>query len=64
MPGDAAKGLQFKESPIFERGSPGRSGVSLGPLDVPSVDPKQALPGLQRKSAAGLPEVHPRRSIT
>ena len=57
MPGDAAKGLQFKESPIFERGAPGRSGVSLGALDVPAIDPKQALPGLERKSPAGLPEV-------
>jgi len=57
VPGDAAKGLQFKESPIFERGSPGRSGASLGALDVPSVDLKQALPGLERKSPAGLPEV-------
>ena len=57
MPGDAAKGLQFKESPIFERGSPGRSGVSLGALDVPSVDLKQALHGLERQSPAGLPEV-------
>jgi glycine dehydrogenase subunit 2 len=57
VPGDAAKGLQFKESPIFERGSPGRTGVSLGALDVPSVDLKQALRGLDRKSPAGLPEV-------
>jgi len=57
VPGDAAKGLQFKESPIFERGSPGRSGVSLPELDVPAVDLKQALPGLERKSPAALPEV-------
>ena len=57
MPGDAAKGLQFKESPIFERGSPGRSGASLTELDVPAVDLKQALPGLERKSPACLPEV-------
>ena len=57
MPGEAAKGLQFKESPIFERGSPGRSGVSLGELDVPDVELTQALPGLERKVPAGLPEV-------
>ena len=57
MPGEAAKGLQFKESPIFERGSPGRSGVSLGELDVPDVELTQALPGLERKLPAGLPEV-------
>src|SRR3954465_15260502 len=56
-PGAPDKGLQFKESPIFERGSPGRSGASLGPLDVPAVDLKRALPGLERKSPAGLPEV-------
>jgi len=57
VPGEAAKGLQFKESPIFERGSPGRSGVSLGELDVPDVELTQALPGLERKVPAGLPEV-------
>jgi glycine dehydrogenase subunit 2 len=57
VPGDAAKGLQFKEAPIFERGSPGRSGASLPELDVPTVDSKQALSALARKSPAGLPEV-------
>ncbi len=36
---DAARGLSFKEPPIFERGAPGRTGVSLAPLDVPEVDP-------------------------
>ncbi len=54
MPGDAAKGLQFKEAPIFERGSPGRSGASLGDLDVPAIDSKRALSSLARKSPAGL----------
>ncbi|MET0792249.1 MAG: aminomethyl-transferring glycine dehydrogenase subunit GcvPB [Polyangiaceae bacterium] len=57
MPGEAAKGLQFKESPIFERGAPGRSGVSLAPLDVPNIDLDRALAGLQRAAPAGLPEV-------
>src|SRR5450631_57053 len=57
VPGDAAKGLQFKEPPIFERGAPGRSGVSLGALDVPSVDLNAALAGLQRAKPAALPEV-------
>jgi len=57
MPGEAAKGLQFKERPIFERGAPGRSGVSLASLDVPSVDLDRALPGLQRTTPAALPEV-------
>ena len=57
MPGEAAKGLQFKELPIFERGAPGRSGASLAPLDVPTVDLDRALPGLQRAAPAALPEV-------
>jgi glycine dehydrogenase subunit 2 len=57
VPGDAAKGLQFKELPIFERGAKGRSGVSLSALDVPDVDLSSALPGIARGIPAGLPEV-------
>lgn len=53
----ADRGLQFDEPPIFERGSPGRSGASLPPLDVPRVDPAMAFGGLARKVPAGLPEV-------
>lgn len=57
MPGVATSGLQFEEPPIFERGAPGRSAVSLDPLDVPEVDLKLALGDLYREEAAGLPEV-------
>src|ERR1700719_3788731 len=54
---EAARGLQWKEATIFERGAPGRSGVSLAPLDVPPVDPKKVLGSLARAVPAGLPEV-------
>jgi glycine dehydrogenase subunit 2 len=57
MPGEAARGIQFRELPIFERGAPGRTGASLPELDVPRVEVSQALGDLSRKSAAGLPEV-------
>ena len=57
MPADAAKGLQFREPPIFERGAPGRTGASLAELDVPPVDPAEALGKLVRSVPAGLPEV-------
>ena len=54
---EAAKGLQFKEPPIFERGTPGRSGASISKLDVPEVDLAEELGALRRKVPAGLPEV-------
>lgn len=57
MPKDAAKGLQFVEPPIFERGSPGRSAVSLPSLDVPSLDPEAVLGDLTRRVPAAWPEV-------
>jgi len=57
VPGVATSGLQFEEPPIFERGAPGRSAVSLDPLDVPKVDLGQALGALHRDDAAALPEV-------
>ena len=57
MPGEAARGIQFREPPIFERGAPGRSGASLPALDVPEIDLSQALGELARKVPAGLPEV-------
>ncbi len=57
MPGEVSRGLQFDEAPIFERGSPGRSGASLGALDVPEVKPQAIFGKLTRKVAAGLPEV-------
>ena len=54
---EAAKGLQFKEPPIFERGTPGRHGGSIAKLDVPEVDLSAELGALSRKVPAGLPEV-------
>ncbi len=54
---DLARGFQFKEPPIFERGAPGRTGVSLAPLDVPAVDPKKHFGHVARKDEAGFPEV-------
>jgi glycine cleavage system P protein (glycine dehydrogenase) subunit 2 len=57
VPAEAERGLEFDEPPIFERGSAGRSAVSLPPLDVPEVDPKRALGTVLRREAAQLPEV-------
>jgi glycine dehydrogenase subunit 2 len=57
MPRDAVSGIEWREPPIFERGSPGRTGVSLGPLDVPALDTRKALGSLARKTPAALPEV-------
>jgi glycine dehydrogenase subunit 2 len=54
---DAQRGLQFVESSIFERGAPGRTGVSLAPLDVDDVDPARIYGAQARKVPAGLPEV-------
>src|SRR5688572_18752124 len=54
---EAAKGLQFKEPPIFERGSPGRSAASVAALDVPEVDVAHELGALSRQVPAGFPEV-------
>src|SRR6188768_639742 len=54
---EAAKGLQFKEPPIFERGTPGRRGASVSKLDVPAVDLSAELGALARREPAGLPEV-------
>jgi glycine dehydrogenase subunit 2 len=51
------QGIQFREPTIFERGAPGRSGGSLGALDVPEVDPAACFGALARKEPAGLPEV-------
>jgi glycine dehydrogenase subunit 2 len=55
--GEAAIGLEWREPPIFERGAPGRSAVSLGASDVPAVDVKAALGALSRSTPAALPEV-------
>jgi glycine dehydrogenase subunit 2 len=57
VPAEADRGLEFRELPIFERGAPGRTGLSQGPLDVPAVDIKAELGPLARRVPAGLPEV-------
>jgi glycine dehydrogenase subunit 2 len=57
MPGQGASGLTFKEPLIFERGAPGRTGSSLAPLDVPSVDAKALYGSAYRDEAPLLPEV-------
>jgi glycine dehydrogenase subunit 2 len=54
---EAAKGLQFREPPIFERGTKGRSAASIAKLDVPDVDLQQELGAFARRQPAGLPEV-------
>jgi glycine dehydrogenase subunit 2 len=54
---DAARGITFREPPIFERGSPGRSGLSLAPLDVPEVDPVAHFGSAAREAPPALPEV-------
>lgn len=57
MPGSANSGIHFDEPPIFERGAPGRTAVSLDPLDVPSVDVEALYGSLRREQLAELPEV-------
>ena len=53
----ATRHLLHQEAPIFEQGSPGRSGASLPKLDVPPVDPAALFGDLARSEAPGLPEV-------
>lgn len=57
MPGEISRGLEFDEPPIFDRGSPGRSGKSVGALDVPEVSSAAVFGKLKRATPAGLPEV-------
>jgi glycine dehydrogenase subunit 2 len=51
------RGLLHTSPPIFEQGSPGRTGASLPRLDVPARDFASEHPSLARKEAPGLPEV-------
>jgi glycine dehydrogenase subunit 2 len=53
----ATRGIEFDELLIFERGSPGRTGASLPPLDVPAVDPAAHFGASARSVPAALPEV-------
>ena len=54
---DAVRGIQWTEESIFERGAPGRTAVSLAPLDVPEVDARSHFGSVARRKSAGLPEV-------
>ncbi len=45
------------EALIFERSTPGKCGVDLPPLDVPSASPAEALGSLYRDGIEGFPEV-------
>ncbi len=54
---EGARGFQFHEKSIFESGAPGRTGVSLAPLDVPAVNPKKHFGAFARGVPAALPEV-------
>ncbi len=54
---EAARGFQFCEPTIFERGVPGRNGLSIAPLDVPEVDSRALFGALLREKQAALPEV-------
>ena len=56
--GIGRSGLTLEEDLIFEKGSPGRIGYSLPPLDVPAKDLDSLIPpSLQRQKLTGLPEV-------
>ena len=54
----AGRHTNHNEGLIFEKSAPGKRGMELPPLDVPSVDPKELLGSeYLRESVEGLPEV-------
>ena len=56
--GNVGTGFSYEEPLVFETSRPGRDGYSLPELDVPAVDPAQALPpGLVRDALTDLPEL-------
>jgi len=56
--GIGRSGLILEEGLIFERGSPGRIGYSLPPMDVPEKEIDDLIPpSLQRAGIPGFPEV-------
>jgi glycine dehydrogenase subunit 2 len=57
MPSSGKSGLNFEEPLIFERGSAGRSGVSLPAAEVPAANPAALFGALYRRDEAPLPEV-------
>jgi glycine dehydrogenase subunit 2 len=55
---EARPHVNRNEKLIFERSTPGKSGVDLPPLDVPPVSPEEVLgPEFSRSSVEGFPEV-------
>jgi glycine dehydrogenase subunit 2 len=55
---EARPHVNRNEKLIFERSTPGKSGVDLPPLDVPPVSPEELLgPEFSRGEVEGLPEV-------
>ena len=58
MAGIGGGGLSLEEGLIFEKGSSGRVGYSLPPLDVPEKEIDTLIPpSFQRTDLSGLPEV-------
>ena len=54
----AGRHVSQSEGLVFEKSAPGKRGMELPPLDVPAVDPRQALgDALARKNIEGFPEV-------
>ena len=55
---EARPHVNRNEKLIFERSTPGKSGVDLPPLDVPPVSPEEVLgPEFSRGEVEGFPEV-------
>jgi glycine dehydrogenase subunit 2 len=55
---EARPHVNRNEKLIFERSTPGKSGVDLPPLDVPAVSPEEVLgPEFSRSAVEGFPEV-------
>jgi glycine dehydrogenase subunit 2 len=58
MPGKVTPHITQNEPLLFESSSPGKVGYQLPPLDVPAVDPAEALGAERvREEIAGFPEV-------
>jgi glycine dehydrogenase subunit 2 len=54
----AGRHTSQSEGLIFEKSAPGKRGMELPPLDVPSVDPRQVLGAMHlREAISGFPEV-------
>ncbi len=54
----ASRHTSQSEGLIFEKSAPGKRGIELPPLDVPAVDPRQALGAAHTRDAvSGFPEV-------